>query len=498
MPTRWLNFAIALSSALMTLDMTVVTIALPQISRSFSSGLGEAQWVVNGYVLVFAALLLGVGALSDHLPRHRLFMGGHVVFGLASLVCALAPSIDVLIAGRVIQALGATVVFATCMPLIADCFEGDEAGRSRAVGIYMAAGAVAAALGPLVGGFLVSNGGWRWMFAINPPLSLLAISIMLFLVPAPHSSTSSRGNIDWFSTIIIAIALFTVNYALISGPKDGWTNPLVLTAIAVGIFLLGVFVTTQWKAGRKALLDLSMFKNSAFTAAILLSFTARLASFGLMPYLIFWLAGYQHHSPIQVGLILLAMALPIVIVAAPSSSLQKTGKVNAITSMAMFIVTAGLAWLGLIIGPNTSWQQMVGPLIALGTGVGLAMPHMMNIALSVVPASRSGTATGVVNTAFPLGTATGVAIFGAVLTSRINTLDWIPEPIRTAGATGQLSAIHSTAPTQTLVAVTKAFSEGLSTMLLIAAVSTAVCGAMCWFAIQLPRPQHEPPADNCS
>lgn len=141
---------------------------------------------------------------------------------------------------------------------------------------------------------------------------------------------------------------------------------------------------------------------------------------------------------------------------------------------------------------------MVGPLIALGTGVGLAVPHMMNIALSVVPASRSGRATGVVNTAFPLGTATGVAIFGAVLTSRINTLDWIPEPIRTAGATGQLSAIHSTAPTQTLVAVTKAFSEGLSTMLLIAAVSTAVCGAMCWFAIQLPRPQHEPPADNCS
>ena len=168
MPTRWLNFAIALSSALMTLDMTVVTIALPQISHSFSSGLGEAQWVVNGYVLVFAALLLGVGALSDHLPRHRLFMGGHVVFGLASLVCALAPSIDVLIVGRVIQALGATVVFATCMPLIADCFEGDEAGRSRAVGIYMAAGAVAAALGPLVGGLLVSNGGWRWMFAINP------------------------------------------------------------------------------------------------------------------------------------------------------------------------------------------------------------------------------------------------------------------------------------------------------------------------------------------
>lgn len=486
MSTRWLNFTIALSAALMTLDMTVVTIALPEINASFSSGLSKAQWVVNSYVLVFAALLLGVGALSDRIPRRPLFLIGHVVFGLASLLCAVATSVDMLILGRIIQALGATFVFATCMPLIADHFEGDDAGRSRAVGIYMAAGAAAAALGPLVGGIIISNGGWRWMFAINPPLCLLAIAIMFFLVRSSQETTRASGHIDWISTAIIAIALFAMNYALISGPDDGWTTPLVLGAIVVAAALLGVFIVLQIRHGNEALLDLSLFKSSTFTAAITLSFTARLTSYGMMPYLVFWLAGYQELSPIAVGLVLLAMALPIVVVAGPSSALQRTGKVNVVTGVAMLLVTIGLIWLGLAVSPDASWEPVIGPLIVIGVGTGLAMPHMMNIALSVVPASRSGSATGVVNTAFPLGTATGVAFFGSVLSSHIDALKQVPESIREAGATGQLNALRIQGPGEVVSLVTEAFTDGLSTIMFIAALCSALCAAFCWWAIRLP------------
>ena len=131
MKPRWLTAVVALSAALMTLDMTVVTIALPDITREFSAGLEDAQWIVNAYVLVFAALLLGVGALSDRMPRHRLFMLGHLIFAASSLLCALSGSSGTLIAGRVCQAVGATLVFGTCMPLIADTHEGDDAARGH-------------------------------------------------------------------------------------------------------------------------------------------------------------------------------------------------------------------------------------------------------------------------------------------------------------------------------------------------------------------------------
>ena len=150
-----------------------------------------------------------------------------------------------------------------------------------------------------------------------------------------------------------------MNYALISS-EDGWTSPLVLGAIIATAILLGVFIVLQIRHGNEALLDLSLFKSSTFTAAITLSFTARLASYGMMPYLVFWLAGYQELSPISVGLVLLAMALPIVVAAGPSSALQKTGKVNVVTGVAMLLVTIGLIWLGLATSPEASWAPVIG------------------------------------------------------------------------------------------------------------------------------------------
>ena len=208
MKPRWLTAVVALSAALMTLDMTVVTIALPDITREFSAGLEDAQWIVNAYVLVFAALLLGVGALSDRMPRHRLFMLGHLIFAASSLLCALSGSSGTLIAGRVCQAVGATLVFGTCMPLIADTHEGDDAARSRAVGAFMAAGAAAAALGPLVGGLLVGGGGWRWIFAVNVPVSLIAVVVMGIVAPNKTTAPRQSTGRDWVSTALVAVGLF--------------------------------------------------------------------------------------------------------------------------------------------------------------------------------------------------------------------------------------------------------------------------------------------------
>ncbi|MEL4155125.1 MFS transporter [Corynebacterium bovis] len=484
MKPRWLTAVVALSAALMTLDMTVVTIALPDITREFSAGLEDAQWIVNAYVLVFAALLLGVGALSDRMPRHRLFMLGHLIFAASSLLCALSGSSGTLIAGRVCQAVGATLVFGTCMPLIADTHEGDDAARSRAVGAFMAAGAAAAALGPLVGGLLVGGGGWRWIFAVNFPVSLIAVVVMGIVAPNKTTAPRQSTGRDWVSTALVAVGLFGANYALITGPEDGWTHPRVLGAIAVAVVLLAVFAVVQLRAGGDALLDLRLFAVPSFTAAIILSFTGRLVTFGLLTYLIFWLSGIQALSPVGVGLVLLALAMPMVVVAAPSSALEKTGKVNIVTGVAMVVTAVGLLWAALALGPDSTWRAAVGPLLVTGIGAGLAMPHMMGIAVAVVPASRSGAATGAANSAFPLGTAAGVAVFGAILTAHVDALTWAPAPVREAATAGRVDVLRGVLPEPRLREVTEAFMSGLDAILVTGAVVSVVCGVICLVAIR--------------
>lgn len=484
MNARWLTAVVALSAALMTLDMTVVTIALPNITREFSTGLEDAQWIVNAYVLVFAALLLGVGALSDHMPRHRLFILGHLIFGASSLLCALSGSAGILIVGRVCQAIGATLVFGTCMPLIADAHEGNDAARSRAVGAFMAAGAAAAALGPLLGGFLVNGGGWRWIFAVNIPVSIIAIIVMALVAPGTAGARRKTTGRDWVSTALVALGLFGANYALIAAPNEGWSAANVLAAGVASVLFLVAFAVIQLRAGEDALLDLRLFAVPSFSAAIILSFTGRLVTFGLLTYLIFWLSGVQGLSPIGVGLVLLALALPMVIIAAPSSALEKTGRVNIVTGVAMLITALGLLWAALTLGPDTTWRSVIGPLLVMGIGAGLAMPHMMNIAIGVVPASRAGAATGAANSAFPLGTAAGVAMFGAILTSRIDALAWVPASVREAATAGQIDLLRGALPEPGVQEITEAFMAGLDAILVTGAAVSVVCGLICFFSIR--------------
>lgn len=484
MHPRWITAVVALSAAIMTLDMTVVTIALPDITRDLSAGLSDAQWIVNGYVLVFAALLLGVGALSDHMPRHRLFIAGHVIFGLSSLLCATAPTTGWLIFGRVVQAIGATLVFATCMPIIADAHEGDEAGRARAVGAFMAAGAGAAALGPLFGGLVVGGGGWRWIFAVNLPVSLVAVVAMAIIGRAAPAAPRNTARVSWMSTVLVAAGLFALNYALVTGPREGWTDARVIVAGVAAALLLAAFVILQLRLGDDALLDLQLFRVPSFTAAMILSLTARLVTFGVLPYLVFWLSGVQGRTAIQVGFVLLALALPMVVVAAPSSMLERTGKLNLVTGAAMVITGVGLLWLGLIMDPGLTWRTALFPLLVIGVGTGMAMPHMMNLALAVAPANRSGAATGATNTAFPLGTAVGVAIFGAVLSSRVDELAWAPDQVREAASEGRMDILAQVLDASRMREAITTFTGGLSTILIMAAAFSAVCAVICFTAIR--------------
>ncbi|MEU7764446.1 MFS transporter [Nocardia sp. NPDC049190] len=416
---RWTTAVAALSCFLMTLDVTVVNVALPEIQSDLDASLDSLQWTVNAYVLAFAALLLTVGSLSDRYSRRSLFLAGLAVFSVASALCMTARSDTALIAARAVQGVGGALVFGTCLALVADAYIGAaEEMRRKAVGAAIAAGAAAAALGPLIGGGLVQAGSWQWIFAVNIPIGVVLIVATVLRVPTVERAPAIDGAVDRVGAVLVVVPLFTANYGLLTGADSGWGQPKVIAALTIAVATGSGFVWLELRRGGTALLDLGLFRIPTFAAAIVLGFVVRLLTFGIFPFLILWLAGAHEMSAFRTGLVLTALAVPLMIAAGVGTPLARVIGVARTMTLAMIITAAGL-FLGTLIDGTGPWQAALPCLVAVGIGCGLAMPHLMNLAVDVAPPDKAGMATGAANTALPLGTAAGVALFGVVLSSRV-------------------------------------------------------------------------------
>ncbi|WP_269854827.1 MFS transporter [Streptomyces sp. RPT161] len=483
---RWTTAVTSLAAAMMTLDITVVNVALPRIGADLDASLDSLQWIVNAYTLSFAALLLTAGSVSDRIGRRRIFLAGVAVFTAASAVCALAPNTAVLIAARAAQGVGGAMAFGTALALIAGAFEGAPArSRTTAIGLFTAGGAVSAALGPLVGGSIVEWLSWPFLFAVNVPIGLLILAGTARKVPE-SVATDAPANVDHAGAVLAVLALFALNYGLLAGSEKGWTAADVLTALIVGGVLAVAFAAVQWRLGPTAMLDLRLFAIPSFSGAVLLSFAARVFSFGLLPFLTLWLGGMLRLTPFQVGLVLLAQSVALVIAAPVSSLLTKVMSVSKVLALGSAVVGVGM-FLAVGIGPHDRWTAVLPMLVLLGAGAGLTLPHLLALAVGVVPASRAGTASGAANSFFPLGTATGVAAFGIVLTSKVDTtmnaatlsrFDLPPghaAQLRQLVTAGQFDALGAAVPGtvrgQVLELARSAYTGALSTIFLIAGVA---------------------------
>lgn len=473
----------ALSCFLMTLDVTVVNVALPEIQADLDASLDSLQWTVNAYVLAFAALLLTVGSLSDRYNRRSVFLIGLAVFTAASALCMTARSDTLLIVARAVQGVGGALVFGTCMALIADAHIGaaDEI-RRKAVSTAMAVAAAAAALGPLIGGGLVQAGSWQWIFAVNIPIGAFLIVATFLRVPVAERVPATRGPVDRAGAALVVVPLFTANYGLLTGANSGWGQPKVVAALAIAVATGVGFVWLEMRRGDAALLDLRLFRMPTFAAAIVLGFAVRLLTFGIFPFLILWLAGAHEMTVFRTGLVLSALAVPLVIAAGVATLLARIIGVARTMTLAMVITAVGL-FLGTLIDGTGPWQNMLVCLVAVGVGCGLAMPHLMNLAVDATPPGQAGMATGTANTAMPLGTAAGVALFGVVLSSRVRaeidveTVGAGAERFTTAVSAGILR--YPSAP-QTELAI-HAFTDGLRLIFVLAgcgAVAAAIVSAM--------------------
>lgn len=487
-PKGWSTAVATISAIMMTLDMTVVLVALPTIAEDLGLTLTGGQWIINAYSLAFASLILSVGSLSDIIGRRTLFLIGHVLFVGASVGCMMADTEGFLVGMRAVQGCGGALVFGTCVPLLGDAFvPGEEKERTRAIGALMGLAGGATAVGPLVGGFLVEKGQWQWIFGINVPIGIVCMLATLIFIPDIHKAERQRGVRDMppvdVPTIIIAAGmLFSLNYAIIQGSDRGWTDTLIILAFALALQLLVILLWIQTAKGQRAMIDIRLFRIPSFSTVTFAAFAARLFSFGMMPYLVLWLSGQVGLSALQIGYVSMALAGPIVVFSGVGLAMGRFLHVKWVQAIGMFVVAVGLL-LGLMVEANSGWQDLIPSYLVIGAGTGIMMPHLMDLAVSVVPRERTGTATGIANTSMPLGTSFGVALYGAYLSHHVaERLDGVPDDrLIDAAEAGLFNVLDQYGPMLQMPELgqtaREAFAESLHGIFIMAAIF-AVVGAL--------------------
>ncbi|MET9324817.1 MFS transporter [Streptomyces sp. NPDC003038] len=433
---RWTFALVSAGGVMMTLDVTVVNVALSDIARDLEAGLGRVQWTVSAYSLAFGALLLTAGALSDRVGRRTVFTAGMALFTLASAACGLAPEANTLIAARAAQGLGGAMVFAPTLALIAAAYEG--ARRQAAIAAFAAIASAAGALGPIVGGFFVQLLGWRWIFLVNVPIGVLVVIGALARMPESAAPRGDRRRMDPLGAVLAVGALLALHYPLVTGPEVGWAAPQVVASAAVGIVLAVALVAGQRRGD--GLIDMTLLRIRAFSGAAVLGFLARLSSLGVLAYVTLWLQSTHAYSPLEVGLHLLPLTGSLLLAGLFVARLQKVFPADVL--VAWGFAAQGLGLIGLAAAGSGGGQAAtVAGLVFLGVGGAVIFPPLMGVAVSAVPADRAGMASGLTNACYPLGTATGVAVFGAVFSSRLGDGLGAATPMREAVETGRFELL---------------------------------------------------------
>ncbi|MFI1538480.1 MFS transporter [Streptomyces anandii] len=459
--------AICLGTFMLLLDVTIVVVALPDMARALHASLGDLQWVVDGYALALAALLLGAGAAADVLGRRRVHVAGVVLFAAASLLCGLAGGPGTLVAARAVQGVGAAAMFATTLPLLGSVYQGRE--RSAALGVWGAVSGGAAAVGPVLGGLLTEGPGWRWIFFVNLPVSVASVWLTLRVVP---ESRGRRGlRVDWLGTAAFAAFAGGATYAVVRAGEDGWGSAASLGAFAAAALALVCFVLVERRVAHP-LLDLSLLRRPAFVGVMAGALAFNGVAFGVTPYLSLWMQTLLGMSPVRGGLALLPMTVAAMVVAVLAGRLLHGAPARLTIGGGLLLIGTGCLGQA-VLGAGSTWTALVPGLVLVGTGTGLVSPTVAGAALAAVPPERSGMAGGAVNTVRQLGYALGVAVAGTVLTSRMEHT--LPHGAAHTLAGGGAGALHGAYSAHALRA---AFASGLDAALLVAGCVGLAAGVL--------------------
>jgi NTE family protein len=403
----------ALGAFLAFLDATIVNVAFPSIRNSFhGTSIGALSWVLNAYNIVFAAFLIVCGRLTDLLGRRRAFVAGVLVFTVASALCGAAPTVALLVGARVLQAVGAALLVPASLALVVEAFP--EERRAHAIGLWGATAAVAAGLGPPLGGALVQLGGWRWAFLVNLPFGVVALwaaSSQLVESRAP----GQRRLPDLRGAALLAATLAVLNLGIVKGSDWGWGSTAVIGSFAATAVLLALFVLSS-RAHRSPLLDPALLRIPSFSIASLATVLAGLGFYAYLLTNILWLQYVWNYGVLRAGLALVPGALMAAVVAA------RLGPLADKHGYRPFVVPGAVVWAGAYLWYHQQvglepafWTQWLPGQIISGIGVGATLPLLGSAALAAVPGGRYATASAVVSSARQLGGVLGIAVLVVIL-----------------------------------------------------------------------------------
>ncbi|MFI9076326.1 MFS transporter [Streptomyces sioyaensis] len=407
-PGRILAAAV-LGFFIITLDALVVNVALPSMSHDVGGGMSGLQWVVDGYTLMFAALLLSAGALADRIGSARTYAGGLILFTLASLACGLAPTMPVLIAARLVQGCAASVVTPASLSLIRQAFA-DEGKRVKALALWSAGGAIAAAAGPVAGGVLTSALGWRAIFFLNLPVGAVA----LYLMRNPPAAPRRRAPLDLGGQITVVIALGALTFSMIEGGSRGYGDGLVLAGLAVAALALAAFLAIEVRHPHP-MLPLSLLRNRFVSVPSLVGATISVAFYGSVFVLGLYFQQARGQSALGAGLMFLPMTTVVAVLNlfVAARVIQRFGPRLPIV-VGQAVTATDLVLIGVFgdrVG-DVALALLIVPVCCVG---GVAVPAATALLMNNVPGERTGTASGVMNAFRQVGTALAIAVFGALV-----------------------------------------------------------------------------------
>jgi EmrB/QacA subfamily drug resistance transporter len=391
-----------------TLDAVVVNVALPSIRGELGGGITGLQWVVDGYTLLFAALLLTAGALSDRIGARRAFTAGLSLFVAASVACGLAPTLATLVAARFAQGAAAAVLMPSSMALIGQAYA-DPTQRARAVAVWAMGGAVASTSGPILGGLLTSV-SWRLIFAINLPVGAAALALLTRTERSPHH----RVPFDWAGQLAAVLAMGGLTYGAIEAGADGLTAPNVVVAFAVAVLALAAFVAAQAR-GAHPMVPLELFRSRNLSVAVAVGFAFIVGYYGLPFVMSLYLQQLRGLSSLATGLVFLPMMLVGALLTPFSARLAERLGARRLIGGGLVLMTAGLAILAVAPASTPVWL-LAAFMVLVGLAGPLVSPPVTAVLLNSVPGHQAGTASGVFNTSRQVGGALAVAVFGALLT----------------------------------------------------------------------------------
>jgi len=401
-----------LSLFIVGIDITVVNIALPTIGDQLGSGITGLQWTVDAFTVVMASLLMLSGSMADRLGRKRILMLGLSVFSAASLLCSVAPSVGLLVAFRVLQAVGASMMNPVAMSIITNTFT-DPRERAQAVGVWGAVFGISMALGPIVGGAMVSSLGWRAIFVVNVPIGLAAIALTLRFIPESRAPRPRRFDPVGQSAVLILMASLT--FAIIQAPTSGWTSPEVVGALVAAVGALAVVLRYEPRRA-EPLIDLRFFASAPFSASIVIAIAAFAAFGGFLFLTTLYLQDVRDLSPAAAGLTTLPLALMIIIISPISGRLVGRRGPRLPLAVSGLGTIAGSAMLAGI-GADTPTAWLLVAYTVFGIGFGFVNAPITNAAVSGMPREQAGVASAVATTSRQFGQTLGVAVIGAIIAS---------------------------------------------------------------------------------